>query len=179
MIAFTLHEHDIKAFAKRVLELPMAQGEAFRKMKIISNIGIFILLLGIYLHWSIGYQYPSRYFLYVIIYILSLVLILTPYIVKHFVIPKKTLRIYKKVFSNHQNGIEYTVSADEKSLHFKTPRSESTLKWGPEIRLFEDDKYVLLFIDPQQALIINRKQVSGDLESFLNVVKGRLDEFKV
>lgn len=178
MINFTLHEHDIKAFARRVLELPLTQGTAYKKIKLISNVGIFFLLLAIYLHWSVGCQTSSRFFLYVAIYTLSLLLIFMPYIIKNYVVPKQTLNIYKKVFANHQNGVEYFAKADDNSLYFKTPRSESTLKWGPELRLFEDDKYALLFIDPQQALIINRAQVTGDLEAFLSVVKRNLDKFK-
>jgi hypothetical protein len=171
MINFTLQEHDIKAFAKRVLELPLAQGAAYKKIKLIGHIGFFCLILGIYLHWSIGGASP---WLYSAVYLLSSLLILMPVLIKHYYIPRQTVRIYKKVFANHKDGISYTVKADENSLSFKTPRSESILKWGPEIKVFEDSEYILIFLDPQQALIINRSQVEGDLSLFMNTVKSQL-----
>src|SRR5687767_555013 len=98
MVNFKLHEHDIKEFAKRVLELPLAQGLAYKKIKLISNIGFFIFLLAIYMHWTLGYEQQSRFILYVAIYTLSFVLILMPMFIKHYIIPRQTLNIYKKVF---------------------------------------------------------------------------------
>lgn len=174
MIHFVVHEKDIENFAKQILELPTYQRFQYKKIQRIVIAICICLLLLLAMRWyqlgSLASQIPVSVIMACIV-----VLLCVPVALKHYSLPKQSVALFKKTFLNSHEGVQYSAWADEKGLSFKTPRSEAHLKWGPQIKVYENPDYVFIFIDAQSALIVNRSQVtSGSLEELLKNIQGNV-----
>ncbi len=96
----------------------------------------------------------------------------SPILIKYS-IRRRTLKLYSEADRTRLTG-KYKLRLEPQCLVEIHGKEENRIPWRDILRLEETKRYVFVYLDVDQALIIPRKRVKGDLKKFIEIANRRI-----
>lgn len=133
-----------------------------------------IVLLAIFIPFSIIYFFLSHYSVLSIIILMLIILVSIIGFMAYFYIPVRNFRLTSKF---HE---EYRLTFSQDGISFKTPTIDSEIKWDVYSKAWESRDYYYLIQAPQMYMVVPKRAFNSDVEinSFEKIILSVLGDIK-
>ncbi len=165
-IEYDLQEQDLTAFTEHELQEKEHFQKVLRRHEVMLPAIMALLAFIVWLYYA---NVPGAIYIGLMAILWRYV---APILIKYN-IRRRTLKLYSAEDIAQLIG-HYKLVLEPQALLLVRGKEETRFPWKDLIRIEDTKKYVFIYLDVDQALIVPKKGVKGDLKKFVEIARRRI-----
>ncbi|BCX82949.1 hypothetical protein MIT9_P2540 [Methylomarinovum caldicuralii] len=165
-IEYDLQEQDLTAFTEHELQDKEHFQKVLRRHEVLLPAIMALLAFFVWFYYG---NVPGAIYIGLMAILWRYV---APLIIKYN-IRRRTLKLYSAEDIAQLTG-HYKLVLEPQALLLVRGKEETRFPWRDLIRIEDTKKYIFIYLDVDQALIVPKKQAKGDLKKFVEIARKRI-----